>query len=184
MVDFTPVNIRLVANECSSKCSDMCSITSGTTSGKESKASNTNDSIKNHISRDQTKAVSRQKSLVLTIMVLSTIAVCFVVHFITKNSEQDDIQSQLDAAAGKLVYTFREVLYKVGTISSLDLAATVHGIDHHLKWPFVTLSSFPERSATAKMLSGALKVSIDPLVTDDDRAQFEVYAAANEEMWK
>ncbi len=55
------------------------------------------------------------------------------------------------------------------------------GIDHTKDWPFVTLSSFQEQSATVKQTSGALFVGMNPIVLQKDRAKWENYSVYNEE---
>jgi hypothetical protein len=156
----------------------------GTTDSKMSSDNNACDDIQNRISKHETNAVRKQKYIVLAVMIVAAIAVCIVVHTMTKKSENENFDSNFVGAAEKLIASFRDVLDKGGSISSLDVAYTIHSLDHKDRWPFVTLTSFPERSASAKVLSGALFVSTNPVVTDIDRFQFEEYAALNEHHWK
>lgn len=51
---------------------------------------------------------------------------------------------------------------KMAAAGSLVVAIVAHGIALDDSWPFVTLSSFQERAATVKRLSGALYIGIDP----------------------
>jgi hypothetical protein len=181
---ISPLSTLDLDGNSQSTISDPHALTEMSTTGRGSKDADACEDIKNRISKDETSAVTKQKFLVLTVMILAAIAVCIVVHIMTKKSEQDIFQSTFEGAAEKMISSFREVLDKGGSISSLDVAYTVHSLDHNDPWPFVTLTSFPERSASAKVLSGALFVSTNPFVTDDDRLQFEQYAALNEKMWK
>jgi hypothetical protein len=48
-------------------------------------------------------------------------------------------------------------------------------------WPFVTMNDFQERAASTRSLSGAYKVEILPIVTDQDRAEWEAYSVANKD---
>ena len=61
----------------------------------------------------------------------------------------------------------------MGSISGLGVANSAHSVDHKSDWPFVTLSNFQQRAGNARHLSGALQVSISPLVTQDNLAQWE-----------
>jgi hypothetical protein len=73
---------------------------------------------------------------------------------------------------------------RLGAVSSLTVAATAHGIDHHNDWPFMTLSWFQHRALTTRTLSGALLLTINPLVTEDKREQWENYSFYSEDsLW-
>ena len=65
---------------------------------------------------------------------------------------------------------------KMGAAGSLVVAITAHGVDHERSWPFVALSSFQERAASVKRLSGALYIGINPLVKDEVRGEWEFYS--------
>jgi hypothetical protein len=57
----------------------------------------------------------------------------------------------------------------------VGVAAIAHGVDNKQSWPFLSLSSFQERSATARSLSGAVFVSLNPVVSDPQRADWEKF---------
>lgn len=64
---------------------------------------------------------------------------------------------------------------------SLVLAAVAHGIDHSRKMPFITLSSFQQRSSTTKRLSGAILIQTHPIVWNEERALWENYTRYNDD---
>ena len=83
-----------------------------------------------------------------------------------------------------LLVISQEVLHRIGSISSVGVAATIHGLDHNRShWPFVTLPSFLQRTASARVLSGAHLIRLSPLVTEADRGAWEVYSAASDDVW-
>lgn len=53
-------------------------------------------------------------------------------------------------------------------------------MDHRRTWPFVTLSSFQQRSSTARSLSKALFVSINPFILHSEREEWEKYVHEDE----
>ena len=65
------------------------------------------------------------------------------------------------------------VKQKIGAISALAVANIAHSTDHSNDWPFVTLSSFQQRSFTTRILADALFVSTLPLVSDEHRDAWE-----------
>lgn len=50
-------------------------------------------------------------------------------------------------------------------------------------WPFVTLSSFQERSTTALALSGALNINLSPVVEKKIRGEWENYTQGPNSAW-
>ena len=76
-----------------------------------------------------------------------------------------------------LLATFQQIAQqRLGAISSLTVATTAHSLDHTEPWPFMTLSWFQHRTLTTRSLSGALLITLNPLVTEDDRAEWEDYS--------
>ncbi len=65
---------------------------------------------------------------------------------------------------------------KMGAAGSLVVAMIAEGLAKGNEWPFVTLSSFQERAATIKRLSGALYIGMNPVVLQKERAQWEWYS--------
>ncbi|KAG7337351.1 family 3 adenylate cyclase, partial [Nitzschia inconspicua] len=57
----------------------------------------------------------------------------------------------------------------------LAIAANAHGQDHETVWPFVSLSFFQERAYIPTFQSGVLQVSIAPVLSIKDKADWEAY---------
>lgn len=129
---------------------------------------------KENLGQRETRVVFRLRLLVFLVMTLAAAAVSITVYFITSRSEQDLFETQFDGAASKVLETFQNVLgQNVAAITTLSVAVIAHGIDHSRDWPFVTLSSFQQRSSTVRKLSDTLLLSVCPLVTDQDRREYE-----------
>jgi hypothetical protein len=83
-----------------------------------------------------------------------------------------------------LAATFHEIATKnLEAISSLTVAATAHGIDTQQSWPFVTLSAFQHRALTVRSLSGALLLTMNPIVTAEQRDEWLTYSTITEAGW-
>jgi hypothetical protein len=146
-----------------------------------SKATDVSDAEKEELAQKETRNVLMLRVLVVIVLLLAAIAVSIVVYIITKNAETDEFETQYAALSESVLTTFESIVTdKMGAISSVGVAATAHGIDHHRAWPFVTLSYFQERAATARSLSGALSISINPLVTEVDRSEWEKHVVEEE----
>ena len=70
---------------------------------------------------------------------------------------------------------------RLGAVSSLTVAATAHGIDNDSNWPYMTLSWFQHRALTTRSLSGALMVTLNPLVYEEQRVNWEDYSFNSED---
>jgi hypothetical protein len=137
-----------------------------------------------NIGQRETKAVFRLRLLVFLVMLLAAAAVSVTVYLITSQSEQDEFEIQFDGAAAKVLESFQNVLeQKVPAISTLAVALIAHGIDHRRDWPLVTLSSFQQRASTVRKLSDTLFFSVCPLVTDDNRSDWEKLVFTGNTSW-
>ena len=90
-----------------------------------------------------------------------------------------------DGAAKKVLESFMDIVdSKLGAVTSMEVAIIAHGVDHVRTWPFVTLSSFQQRASTARKQSGALYVHINPMVTEDQKDEWEVFVLGkNDSYW-
>ena len=70
---------------------------------------------------------------------------------------------------------FSDIIEEMGSVSGLGVANSAHSVDHKSEWPFVTLSNFRQRAGNARHLSGALLVTISPLVTQENLAKWEEF---------
>lgn len=80
-----------------------------------------------------------------------------------------------------LTATFHQIATKnLDAISTLTVAATAHGLDNEQTWPFVTLSAFQHRALTVRSLSGALLLTMNPIVSLEQKEAWENYSFYSE----
>jgi hypothetical protein len=153
--------------------------------GSQSNASKSKEeSEKEQLAQKETTAVFRLKVIVVLVLLMAAYGVSFLVWYITSNAESDEFESQYEGMAAKVVDSFLDIpRQKIGAISSLNVAAIAHGVDHVRSWPFVTLSSFQERSASVRSQSDALFVAMLPIVTDANRDEWEHYVSGEDSYW-
>jgi hypothetical protein len=155
------------------------SISSDTENGSRT-TEETSDTEKDQLAQKETRDVFMLRVLVVLVLLLAAVAVSFVVYLITRNAEVDEFETQYTALADTVLRAFEDIVTQnLGAISSVGVAAIAHGIDHELEWPFLTLSSFQERSATARSLSGAIFISLNPLVSETHRTDWEKFVVKN-----
>jgi hypothetical protein len=68
---------------------------------------------------------------------------------------------------------------KVAAIAAHGITIALSALETNRTWPFVTISKFQERSASARTLSGSYHFDFVPIVTDEDRLDWEEYSVAN-----
>jgi hypothetical protein len=68
-------------------------------------------------------------------------------------------------------------------IGTLAMTATDHGLQSapRRRWPFIALTSFERRANTVKDLSGALSVTLCPIVRAYDRRTWEKYVTVSDD---
>lgn len=169
-------------NDHSSEASrNNASSTTGDTPS-ESTGANSNEQVaKGQLARKETENVNRLRYFVLAVLFFAAAAVSVLVFLISREAEEDEMDTEFDSAASRLSAAFDGIrTERIATLASLAVAAIAHGVDHSRDWPFVSLSSYQQRAYTAKQNSGVLQVSIAPFVAQEDRAMWEEYIVSNE----
>ena len=164
--------------------SDDCSDTDSNSIQEFGPSSLNEEAAKEQLAHQETKQVTIWRMIVFTVLLGTAGGVSAGVFIITKNAEKDEFNTQWNGSAEKIVEAFQGIIkQKLGAISSVGVATIAHSVDHNRTWPFVTLSSFQQRSSTARSLSEALFVSIIPFVHETDRKGWEEYVVSSDSYW-
>ncbi|KAL3910521.1 MAG: hypothetical protein SGILL_007661, partial [Bacillariaceae sp.] len=184
------VHIDQDADSTQSASSSKSSGTGGKDSSIESSSFNTDNSpsssntTKNggkEFSAKETAHVARLRYFVLIILILVAAGVSCLIYFLLDNVNEREMALDYEAASLRLLDAFDAIRTdRIATLANLAIAAIAHGVDHSRDWPFVSLSFYQQRSFVTKKESGAIQVSIAPLVTEDDRLGYEDYIVSNE----
>jgi hypothetical protein len=143
-------------------------------SGGSRQTNGSDKEVQEDLSKNETRGVFRLRVLVILVILSAAAVVSVVVYVSTKQGELDTFESQYEGASTKVLEAFEDiVLSKLGAASSLAVATIAHGVDHFRTWPFVTLSSFQQRSSTALKGSKGIFSALLPLVTAVDREEWE-----------
>lgn len=136
------------------------------------------------LAQKESRHVFVLRVVVMMVLFFAACGVSAVVFFITKKGVEDEFETQYEGTAEKILEAFQGVVkQKLGAISSVGVAIIAHGVDHLRSWPFVTLSSFQQRSSTARSLSNALFISVSPSVNETNREPWEKYVVSNDSYW-
>jgi hypothetical protein len=114
----------------------------------------------------------------------------------TSDLERKHMETDYEGTTATISTAVRTAMvHRLGMIASiLGTAATVEGLKGTTStaatatvttpnWPFVTLPNFHQRAATTRHLSGALFVSIAPLVATSERVRWEEDYAPTNKAW-
>jgi hypothetical protein len=157
------------------------------TGGENSSQSKSGGSDEDHLARnlDGTKsaAVNRLRACVVVVLVCAAFGVSFTVFYLSRRADIDSFENQYEGNVNKIKASFQGIFQQVGALSGLGADATAHSADHGTKWPYQTLSNFHGRAGNARMLSGALYISINHIVTKNQLAQWEAYTLGSDNAW-
>lgn len=164
------------------------SVSGETTSNDNSANDGDKDDIKKRISNQETKKVAILRYLVLAVLVSSAAAVCTATYLLSRDAEQDAYTTQYDGSSAKIVASFESLNERIGIVNMIGIAATDYGLMYNgsvsdgnadaeivTNWPFLTVPHFHQTASTVRSLSGALHISISPLVKESQRTEWEEY---------
>jgi hypothetical protein len=164
--------------------------TAGSGGGKSSRSDSDEDGATKSKERDdlarlETWQINRLRKIVIQSLMAITLGLCIAVYTVSSSAEQDQYIKQYEGATLIIQDTFNNIMTsRIGIVSSLGVALIAHGEDHSRKWPFVALSSFEERAYTARVQSGAIYLHVNPVVTEEDRYEWEhEYVVGDDAQW-
>ncbi|KAL7559966.1 hypothetical protein ACA910_022456 [Epithemia clementina (nom. ined.)] len=132
------------------------------------------------VAHGETKAVQCLRGVVLVLLVLTTTLVSVGVHRYTKHEETTKFETDYRRNAHKLVQEFHNAVERrLGSISTMSTAMTSFALYTNQSFPFVTIPDFALRGSDVRAQANALVIHYMPLITDDNRFEWEEYALAN-----
>lgn len=140
------------------------------------------DALKRELAERQTRTVFWLRVLVIASLLIAMLVVCITVYSKSRDAELDEFEAHFEGISAKVIQAFDQIVeQKLLAVGSVEVAAIAQSLGEERGWPFVTLSAFQERAASARSLSKSLFLSINPIVNDTDRSEWEDYVG--EEDW-
>jgi hypothetical protein len=164
---------------------------SGNGSTTESRRTGTSEEdaqhIKNALARQETKQVFRLRVLVILVLFAAAASISASIYMIIQNANMEEYQLQYEGTANKLVDSLQDVLAEMAAISGIAVATTADVLQFYSNsnesWPFVTMSNFQQRAGSARRISGAIYVSINPIVQSNKLSDWERYVLSDANSW-
>lgn len=124
------------SKDCASDEPSQSTQVNGTKANSESSGENS-AKIRENLSKSETRNVVKLRVATLLVMSVVTVVVAVLVYYLTKNSEQNKLDSQYNGVASQIITSFDSVLDHAGAFVSVRNAATIFGMDQ-LKYTNVT----------------------------------------------
>jgi hypothetical protein len=129
----------------------------------------------------ETKSVGRLKRAVLVVLIGSAIGVALTTYLHLSILEEDRFQRQFHDEAHKILESVGKSLDKtLGLMDSIAVAYVSHARANNDTWPFVTLPDYALQITKVLPLSDAFVLSMVPIVTPKQRADWEAYSVAHD----
>lgn len=133
------------------------------------------------LSERENQAVNGMRFVVTLLLTVTTIVVSGGMYLFMKNDQKVDFENQFNGYAGRIVDNFDiELERKLAALDALAVSYTSHSLASGNKFPNVTLPHVDIRMANTRILADTLFITYMALVTNEERAGWEAYAAENE----
>ena len=141
------------------------------------------DSDQQEISRKETLVVLNLRIIVILVLMMTATAVSLVVFKVTHGGQKNEFESTYKASADKVLEAFGSITSDLSAVAGLSTAATTDGLSDEAEWPFVTMPRFHERAANVRFTSGAMLLSMAPLVHHDLVEVWDEYVQGEDSAW-
>jgi hypothetical protein len=132
------------------------------------------------IAKSETKNVGRLKVIVAFVLIASTIAVATIVYRYLSRNEETKFRDQFNDDGRKILASIGASLDKsFGMMDNLAVMIVANAKETNQTWPFVTLPNYGIRAAKLLLLMDAVLLTFLPVVSADNRRQWEAYAVDN-----
>lgn len=134
-----------------------------------------------HIAKNEDRAVLRLRLAVVLVLLASIVGVAMAVHSFTVNSEMTRFKDQFHNDAFKVMEAVGSTLDKsMGAFDSLAVTLVSYARAMNQTWPFVTLPNYGMHVAKLLSVSKAIYIFVNPLVTPENRRDWESFALENQ----
>ena len=159
----------------------------GSVSGTSHQDTSTNNTAEQQqqflqdLGNQETRAVKGLRILLLIVLILSAMVAAFGIYFYISNVEETTFEKNFQSSAHKVLESIGESLER--TLKAFDgfaISIVSHARATNQSWPFVTMPDFTIRSAKVLSSSEATYLTVAPLVTQQEREQWELYSMQND----
>jgi class 3 adenylate cyclase len=135
------------------------------------------ENIEKVLAHAETRQIFWLRLTLIVIVMVATALVSSAIFFRTRNAEVSEFETQFVDHAVKIIDAMEVHMQNtLGAVDNLGVSYTSYARTSESRWPYVTISEFEFRGASAKSLAGTELVSFLPLITDATRKNWESYS--------
>jgi hypothetical protein len=175
------------ANTNSSGAPDESTTNNDSTTGAKSERTNGTDddmqTIKDALTKKETSQVLKLRVIVIMILIAASASISGAVYYITRSGQVEEFEVEFASVADKIIDVMQEIVVEISAVAGLAVIATADAQERGDEWPFVTISAFQEKANNARDLSGAIYLSLNPIVQPDQFLEWEKYVLSDVNSW-
>lgn len=146
-------------------------------SSKDSEQPQDPEKIEKVLAHAETRQIFWIRLTLILILMVATALVSSAIFFRTRNAEVTEFETQFVDHAVKIIDAMEvHMQHTLGAVDNLGVLYTSYARTSESRWPYVTISEFEFRGASAKSLANTELVSFLPLITDATRQNWESYS--------
>lgn len=144
-----------------------------------STSTNQTSALTHALARKQTRVVYILRVCVVGVLIGTAAVVSTGVYLYTRNQEENAFADNFKDSANQVVDSFHGAIERnMAAVASLSNSITSFALESKADFPFVTLPHFEVLGSDARAQGGSHLIHWCPLVTDDNRDDWETYANA------
>jgi len=145
-----------------------------------SQASKTTSFEQPSLAIKETRVVNLLRCAVLGLLLVTTVVVSCGVFLYMRNNEREKFETTFHDSALQVIESFHDTLERsLLALDTMSVGITSVAKATNQSFPFVTVPDFEVRGANFRINSGSPQLLYMPIVTDEQRPQWEEYALAN-----
>ena len=132
------------------------------------------------LAKAETQVVNVLRVTVLGVLTVAAVVISGGSYWFTRNQEEVAFQANFQDSVLQIMESFHDTVERnIGAASAVSTEITSYAIQSNSTFPFVTLPEFELAGSHLRQQSGSHIVHWLPLVTDEDRDDWEQYAYEN-----
>lgn len=157
-----------------------------TTDAHSSRTGATDDEMQNikaALTQKESTQVFRLRVIVILILIAAATSISVSVYYIMRTGQLEQFETEFYATADKIIDRLQDVMIEISAVSGLAVVATADAEENGRKWPFVALNAFQQKANNARLLSGTIFLSINPIVQAENLTQWEDFVLGDASSW-
>lgn len=132
------------------------------------------------LAQKETRAVNLLRAATILVLLATAAAVAAASYIYTHRVEVNEFQQTFYQHSTQITNTIQiSVQHKLESVGAIALQLQEYAINMNLTWPFVTMPFFEETIMATKSLTDSYGVMFFPIVTKEDREEWERYSIDN-----